>query len=343
MKKLKPAEIILILQGLHTLLSAGLELVPSLELQAKERIQFAREFTQINQYLREGQSFTQAFSQFFIIPYQVLNTLRLGENSGDLAQACALCVKNLQDQLAWKRMAWSLSFYPLILLITSLGLFGVMMIFVLPEFASLYQTLNLPLPQSTAWILGSSEWAPDVLKRSILILLIVSLIVSLAWRHPEGRSQIENILIHLPLIRGLIISHQAYHLSAQLGLLLEAGASLSNSLEFIRSSTRSPSFSRYLSQVQQGIRQGFGLRQSFCQGSHQDPRLGTLLAHAQQTGHLDKVFQHLAAAHRETLVHWQDRAKHMIQPVITLILGGFLGIWILLLYYPMLQLGTNLG
>lgn len=343
MKKLNSRDMIAIFRGLHSLLAAGLELVPALELQAKERGHCAREFTQINQYLREGQTFTQALSQFFILPYPVINTLRLGENSGDLAQACALCVKNLEDQLAWKRMAWSLSFYPLLLLTTSLGLFTVMMGFVLPEFASLYQTLNLPLPASTAWILGSSEWAPAVLTRSMLIILVLSLSFSLGWRNPGGRLRIESTLIRLPLIRGLIISHQAYCMAQQLGMLLEAGASLLNSLDFVRNNTRSPIFSQYLFQVEQSIRQGFGLRRSFCQGPHQDPRLGTLLAHAQQTGELDKVFQSLATAHRESLLHWQERAKHMIQPLITLIMGGFLGIWILLLYYPMLQLGTNLG
>jgi type II secretory pathway component PulF len=132
-------------------------------------------------------------------------------------------------------------------------------------------------------------------------------------------------------------------LTQQLGILLQAGSPLLTALDFMRTGTRSPLFSHYLLQVQQHIQLGKGLRVSFCHGWNQDPRFKALLAHAEQTGELDMLFLCMAKQHRETLSHWQERGKYMIQPIITLVLGGFLGVWILLLYYPMLQLGTNLG
>jgi protein transport protein HofC len=343
MKKMHPRDMIIFFQGLHALLNAGLGLMAALELQIRERQSLARELMQVAACLREGQAFSSALSRYLALPHDILVMLQLGENTGDLVQACQFCIQTLQSQAAWKRSLWQMSFYPVLLLITSFALCWVMMGFVLPEFASLYQTLNVSLPSSTAWLLGLAEWAPDVLAKLGCFLLLLIVIMILACQNIDGRYLLEQFFFHCPILNRVMRHHCQYQIAQQLGTLLRAGTPLLTALEFMRNSSRSPIFSHYILNTQQRLQEGQSVRTSFSHGLNQDPRFKALLAQAEQTGQLDTLFICLASQHKETLIHWQDRAKHMIQPIITLILGGFLGIWILLLYYPMLQLGTNLG
>jgi type IV pilus assembly protein PilC len=192
MKKIKARDLISFFQGLHTLLNAGLGLMTALELQTRERHFLTRELIQVAACLREGQAFSTALTRYFILPHEILIYLRLGESTGNLAQACQFCINMLQDQIVWKRMLWQISFYPVLLCITSLALFWVMIGFVLPEFASLYQTLQVSLPRSTAWVLDFSKWAPALFAYIGIMIFVLMLAVSVAWRTTEGRFWLEN-------------------------------------------------------------------------------------------------------------------------------------------------------
>lgn len=343
MTKNKTQALIELFQGLHALLKAGLDLVPALTLQIQHRQSFARELTQITVCLREGQSLSHAFQQYLTLPYQLQVYLRLGENTGDLVQACQFCINTLENHSSWRRMLWQIGFYPVLLLCTSISLFGVMMGFVLPEFASLYQTLNVELPRSTAWLLHLANWAPSLFIVVGILSVGMGILLYWSWHQPRGRFTLERTFTQVPILKHVIAHHYQYQIAHQLGSLLHAGSPLVEAIEFMREATQSPFFEQYLRQVQQRLQQGQSLRMSFCHGWNQDHTFKALLTYAEQTGQLDRIFTSLATQHKETMQQWQDKGKHMIQPIITLIMGGFLGIWILLLYYPMLQLGTNLG
>lgn len=343
MKKITVRDSIIFFQGLHSLLSTGLGLVPSLELQVREHPRLAQAVIQIITCLREGKNFSTSLSHYFQLPDGIEMLIRLGEQSGDLAQACALCVTHLQRQQAWKRMIWQLSFYPALLVLTSIVLVSVMMGFVLPEFASLYNSLNVSLPRSTAWLLSFASWAPGQLKNLASVIFMIVLGLCIAWRTEHGRFSIERGILRLPGAKRILGHHYEYQIALHVGTLLQAGSPLLEALDFLRSGSRSPFFKQYLLEVQQRIRLGRHLRSSFCHSWEQEHAFRGLLSHAEQTGQLDKILLNLANQHTESFVHRQERAKHMIQPIITLIMGIFLGMWILLLYYPMLQLGTNLG
>jgi type II secretory pathway component PulF len=340
---MNPSESLALFQGLHSLLTAGLSLVTALELQQSEHRGQAWALGQIILNLREGQRFSQSLSRHLNLPHLIYVYIRLGENSGNLAQACGLCVAWLQRQQTWKRMLWQISFYPCLLIITSMGLLFVMLGFVLPEFASLYRVLNVTLPPSTAWLLQFAQQAPELVQTILFIVPALVLGLALTWRTNAGRYSFELFLLRLPGVKRLFSHHYEFQLALQLGTLLQGACPLLEALDFMRLGASSPLYKDYLKTAQQKIREGQNLRQSFCHGLICSPTFTALISHAQQTGHLDTVLLNLATQHSELFLHWQDRAKHLIQPCITLVMGGFLGFWILLLYYPMLQLGTNLG
>jgi protein transport protein HofC len=343
MKKISPSTSIAFFEGLQGLLDAGLNLVTALQIQEGEQKKIAVPIRTLIAGLRAGQPFSQVLSGTLVLPPFVLVNIRLGESSGDLAHACSLCARALSDQQRWKRLCWHLSFYPLVLILTSLVLCGVMLGFVLPEFASLYETLNVSLPPSTAWLLQAAKQAPPLMEKGCYLLFLAILSLCLCWKNTEGREMLEGWALRFPGINKVWKHQLETQLALQLGTLLQGGCPLTESLHFMRQSTRSPSFARYLWQVDQRIRQGQSLSKSFCHTLLQAPRFKVLIMHAEQTGQFDKVLLHLAEQQTQALKHWQDQAKHIIQPIITLLMGGFLGFWILLLYYPMLQLGTNLG
>lgn len=339
MKNPSTNDIIKLFLHLQGLLSAGVDLVCALQLQTQHK----QALQQVIAALRQGNSFCQAMAQHFPLPPLANMFLYQSEIHGDLPRACQLVVSNLQQQQAWRRMIWQLSFYPMLLFCTSVALLWVMLYFVLPEFASLYATLDVPLPPSTKCLLNLADHAPIYVQLGTLVLVCSILLFGLSWRNPSGRYLIEAYFARLPGLKHLIRLHHEYQLALQLGTLLQGGCPLLQAIEVMRLGTTSPLFKHYLSEVHHAIGLGRSLTQSLCRGLLQNHTFLGLLSHAEQTGRLDILLLNLAKRHSDASVIWQEQAKHLIQPCITLVLGGFLGLWILLLYYPMLQLGTNLG
>lgn len=343
MKKIKARTALSFFETLQALLSAGISLTQALSLQKTQIPSLRQALTEVIRAVREGQSFSRALLTHLPLPALLGAYLRLGENSGQLAKACGLCVSSLQRQESWKRLLWQISFYPLLLTVTSLSLLGVMIGFVLPEFASLYRSLNVELPRSTAWLLQFADKLNALLIPIMLALLGIMLVILILWRQESTRIRCEILLFQLPLVKNILVLHYEFQLALQCGSLLQGGCSLIDALDFIRLGASSPLFRSYLTLTEQRIRQGETLHQSFCHGMICSPTFTALLSHAEQTGNLESVLLLLAQQHNELFLQWQERLKHVIQPCITLVMGGFLGLWILLLYYPMLQLGTNLG
>lgn len=343
MKRLSPRELISLFQGLYTLLSAGLSLIDAITIQSKHHPKHLPALSQMILYIKQGHAFSVALKTYFHLPPIIMLSMRQSEAHGDLAQACAVAVSWLQDQESWKKLLWQLSFYPLLLLGTSVLLLCVMLHFVLPEFASLYETLNIDLPSSTAWLIDLADISASLATVSIVSICIFIVGSVIAWKQPGSRYHLEILALKLPGLKNLMLHHYEYQFSLQLGMLLKSGSGLLESIEIIRFTATSPVFTAYLNHSHQHIRQGQDLTHSLCHGLLQSDTYKVLLAHAQQTGLLDNTLLNLAAQHKATGKQWQEKSKHVLQPCITLLLGGFLGCWILLLYYPMLQLGTNLG
>jgi len=285
-KKIKPSEALALFQGLHSLLAAGLSLVTALQLQQGEHRRLGWALGQVIVNLREGHNFSQSLSRHINLPHLIYVYIRLGESSGDLAQACGLCVSWLQRQQTWKRMLWQISFYPCLLMMTSVGLVIVMLGYVLPEFASLYRVLNVTLPDSTAWLLRFAEQAPALIQQFFIIAAVSSLGLALTWHNPVGRFQCERFMLRLPGIKRLFSYHYEFQLALQLGTLLQGACPLLEALDFMRLGAKSPLYKGYLKNTQQKIREGQSLKQSFCHGLICSPTFTALLSHAQQTGHL---------------------------------------------------------
>jgi type II secretory pathway component PulF len=343
MTKISAKALLVFFEGLHHLLGAGLDLITALEIQSQQHSQHAHALKAILTALRSGQPFSQALSQTFQIPNMIRMTLVQSEHHGDCSLACQHAATWLRDQLAWKGMILRLSFYPLLLIITSIGLFVVMLTLVLPEFAALYDTLEVDLPASTGWLIKLRFNPEDILRVSMFFFIPCIILIRLSQRSDTLRFFVEKSLSKVVGVKQLMQVHHEYQFALQLGTLLQSGSSLSQAIEIMRMGTDSLIFKQYLLLTEQSIARGNSLSQSLCHGLMQRQTFSALVSLAEQTGRLDVMMLNLAEHHKQKSLIWQDQAKQVIQPLITLFLGGFLAFWILLLYYPMLQLGTNLG
>src|SRR5207253_9314315 len=121
--------------------------------------------------------------------------------------------------------------YPCILITASIGLIVLMTTYVIPKFASLYETTSGKLPMLTQVVVGVA----NTVRANLLWLgplILATVIFVYFWRRTEsGKIKIDEWLLKVPVIGELIRQNTTAQLSRNLGTLLAGGITLLESFE----------------------------------------------------------------------------------------------------------------
>ncbi len=210
--------------------------------------------------LREGASFANALSVGRgIVPALVLGMIRAGERGSQLGAALEHVAAHLEqeaDLVARVRQALT---YPLLLAVAGLASVLVITTIVVPRFAAILADLGQQLPAATRLLLGTSQlmsrfWIP------LLVIVVAATWGAIEWlRRPEGRKQLDEALLKLPLIGAVRQALATSHVMRALGGMLRAGMPLLPALDAAREAAGDLAIAGRLIRVRERVVQGSAL------------------------------------------------------------------------------------
>ncbi len=333
-------QLILLLKELQWLLQSGVHLLAALKLLAQQSALKPSQAIIQNcaHAIGQGQSFSMSLQH--VTDNVSALFIRCGEASGELDKSLGhLCHYMQTLQLFYKAIKQAL-FYPALVFFSSSFLLVFMLLYIVPQFDALYQQFQAPLPASTQWLLDVTAAAPRWLAITAIFLLSVTALLVSLWRHSYNtRLQLEHLLLHTPMLGRVLRYYQHGKFCRLLHLLLAAGIPLTQAIQLLQETNESRLLQKALQEAQHAILQGQSLQYALSRTSYFETYLRDLVALAEQSGKLDYILEQLANYYAEQLKTQLDTFKQMLQPIMILFLGLLLGIWLLLLYYPLLQLG----
>ncbi len=337
---MKKEQLFLMLNELRCLLSSGIHLLAALNLLAHLRIlKPSRDHIYYCIHLiQQGKTLSQALHTQ--APRVVTAFIECGEASGQLDKSLSHLCDWLQSLQEFQRSVKQALFYPAVVLLSSLLLLLLMLLYIVPQFDALYQQFQAPLPASTQWLLDASKKAPLWFIPIAIILISVSATIILLVRcNTEARWYLERMMLLLPIIGGALLDYQHAKFCRLLHLLLASGIPLTEGLHLLCKTSRCVTLQQAVQRARQSILQGQDFQQSLMQANYFETYLSDRIRLAEQSGKLDITLEQLANYYNARLKSRLDRFKQFLQPAVILFLGLLIGIWLLLLYYPLLQLG----
>ncbi len=210
--------------------------------------------------LREGGTFAHALATGRgIVPPLVLGMVRAGERGSQLGTALDQVATHLEqeaDLVARVRQALT---YPLLLAIVGIASIIVITAVVVPRFASVLGDLGQQLPPATRALLGVSQflarfWVP------LLMIGAAAVWASIEWvRRPEGRKQLDEVLLKLPFIGAVRRALATARVMRALGGMLRAGLPLLPALDAARESAGDLAIAERLLRARERVVQGTAL------------------------------------------------------------------------------------
>lgn len=351
--KPKNAEISALLNQLAILLQSAISLKNSLQILQQNCTQLALNewVEQLLQSIESGLSFSQSIErQGKYLTRQEIQLIQVGEMTGKLALVCGKIASHRNRSLALQRKLQKIMLYPSMVLGISLSLTLMLLLFIVPQFAEMYQSNNSELPTLTRVLLIMSNF----LREELYVLLLLSLFLGLFYhlkfkQSPHFKQQKARIIALMPIFGKIQQLSRLVNFSQNLHIMLQAGVPLNQALNSFLPRAQSWQIKSPLTSdavldgevksILQWVSQGYAFSDSI--SSRLFPmEAQQMLQIGEKSGKLALMLQHIAENYQEKLNHQIDLLSQMLEPLMMVLIGGLIGIIMMGMYLPIFNMGS---
>lgn len=328
------------LTSLSILLKGGLPLLSALQAVSRRARSGAirSAILSMTGAVETGQSLTDAAASTGIFPSHLLAGIRVGEESGRLAESLTRAADALARENAFRRRMETILLYPALVFTFSMFVIGFLITFVVPKLTTIFEGSTQTLPILTRVLLGVST-AMQTAGPSLAAVLSVALVAGLFFLKTEkGELAKEGFLFSFPVLRKIGISRWLGALS----VLLESGLDLIKALEVSKDASGSRRLSKEIEFLREGLRRGRSFSVLVSERPMFDVVPTELLASGESGGQLRSVCAVAAKALEEEAAHQLERFALILEPLLILGLGLLTGAIVVSVLLPIVDLSRSI-
>jgi type IV pilus assembly protein PilC len=343
--KVKLEPFLIFNQQFLTLIRAGLPILGSIEMLAKNQknAHFAEQLYDVAARVKTGDALSAAFEAQSGFPIMYTTTLVAGERSGNLQEVLERYVSFQRVSLTFRKKLVASLIYPGVLLTLVCGLMFFMFVFVIPQFAQLYDQMGSKLPALTVDLLSFGKF----LHHNILwILLIMGGVGFGGYRFStteQGRDFFDGFRIKLPVLGKIWLKYQVALFARTLSTLLTGGLPLVPSLETAARSISSRRVSKAVTNSITTVREGKSLADALIQTEVFPDLAAEMISVGEQTGALPQMLNSVSEFFEEDVATALTAALALIEPAILIVMGVVVVFILISLYLPIFSLGQASG
>jgi len=338
-------EIVIFTKKISTMMRAGLPIVEAMILVSAQTSNpnMKRVVTQMTDKLNSGASLSQAFKEHkrhFDSVY--LNMVEAGEISGKLDVFLDRLVEMLEKAQAIRAGIKSALFYPVTLVVITVGISYFMLTNVVPTFQEMYEGLGAKLPGPTQAIVDASEWIQDGNNMLSVVGTVFAVWLSNKLLHKfvkPYRKLKSTIALRMPLVGDIIVKATVARMSLLMANLLAAGVSVIDTLEVSKTVSQNVQFLEATARIKDKITTGAPLSQLFGNEKVFPLALSQLMAVGERTGNMDEMLTSIAKYYEEEFTAVVDGLSTIIEPLMIVFVGLMIGVMVVALYLPIFSAG----
>lgn len=341
--KVGKPEIALFTRRLADLAAAGLPLDRVLQIVAEqsESGTLADVAEDVLEQVRGGMPVSQALGTHpKLFPPIFSQTLRAGEASGQFADVAGRLADLQEKEVTRRSQVISALIYPGVLTFTAISVVVFLMTFVVPKLSGVFKDLGSDLPMSTQILLGSTDF---ITKNYIIILGAIAGLVVLyrSWAATEaGAIARDRFYLRAPVLGPVITKSTVSRFARVLGTLVYGGVSILDAIKLAGLASGNRVFQDSADKVEHDVREGRPIAQAMRDSGAFPPVLTHMVAIGEETGDLPKMLGRVSDSLDFEVDNGMRRLTALVEPVIVLLMGTFVGFVVLSVLLPIFQAQT---
>jgi type II secretory pathway component PulF len=326
---------------LHVLLSSGTRLIDALQAMVRQARPgpWQQVIGDLRTRVEEGASLSEAMQgheRYFDPVYRSL--IAVGESSGRLPEVFDRLATLKQKQLKVRSSIVGATIYPCMLVSLGCSIFVLLLTFVVPRFSTLFTSMGVPLPSSTAALLKISEvfrhfwWLIGLLAGGAVFGLVYYL------RTPRGKRVRDVLVLRLPVVGGVARSLSSARIISLLGMLLEAKIPVLDALRLVRSAAGNVLYQELIVEAEEYVARGEPMSQAFADTPLFSPSIYEAVRSGEHSGEIDRLLLNVSDFLDEENDVTVRSLTSIIEPVILIGMGLLVGLIAICMFLPLFDL-----
>ncbi|MEO8163775.1 MAG: type II secretion system F family protein [Betaproteobacteria bacterium] len=309
---------------------AGIPLIEGLRdlREGMENPRFREILTSVLEDIEGGKTLSQALNAF----PRVFNTvfvslIRAGELSGTLTEV----FENLGATLKWQYELVSqtrrLLVYPAMVFVVVMGVLVFLLLYLVPQVTQLLKTMGLALPIQTRVLIWLSTftatWWPALLFAPIIIAAVITFLVR---TRPRSRYLFDYAILHLPVTGEILQKIILARFANFFALMYRSGITILDAVKTSEDIVANRVIADGLRRAGQQINSGESMSEAFQNLGMFPPLVIRMLRVGETTGALDTALLNITYFYNRDVRDSVDKALKLLEPTLTLVLGGMLAL-----------------
>jgi type IV pilus assembly protein PilC len=324
-----------------TMVNSGLSLLRALAILAEqtENQELARVVGEVRLDVERGSSLSAAMSRHpKVFNRLYISMVRSGEIGGVLDSVLMRLADTIEKQVELRRKVKSAMTYPAVVAVLVCVIALAMLLFIVPQFKSIYAELGGELPLPTRILISIS----DLVKTFFPIIFLLAGVGAFVFRRwkasPAGKPKWDAFKLRVPVFGQLARKTALARFARTLAALTRSGVGILEALEIVAETSGNEVVAVGARDTQQAVKRGDTLARPMEQHEVFPPMVVQMIAVGEETGALDEMLDKIADFYDQEVEATVDALTSLIEPLLIVVMGVCVGGMVISLYMPMFNI-----
>ncbi len=347
-KKVKVKDLSILCRQFHTMLNAGVSVIGCLDLlRSQTQNPTLRDaMSQLYEDVQKGKTLSESMKLLSkVFPVLMVSMIEVGEVSGTLEQVLERLSVQFEKDTKVKSKVSTAMMYPAVIGCIALVMVTFMIVFIVPKFVNMVNSVGGTLPMPTRIVLFISK-----LFTNPLFLLGLALVIAAGvWGFrrfkstEHGKFLIDSFIFKMPMVGTNVQKILASRFTRTLSTLLKSGVSLIHALEVVDGVVNNQIVSRGLIKVKESIKMGSNLAAPLEKMGIFPLMVTHMISVGEEAGSLDSIMEKVADFYDEEVETSVSKLVAMMEPLLMMVLAIIVGFIVVAMILPIFSMYQGVG
>jgi type IV pilus assembly protein PilC len=333
---------------LATLVDAGLPLLRGLRvLEKQEKNVTLRDIIGgLAVSIEGGSTFSEGLAQSpKVFNRLYVNMVKAGELGGVLEVVLNRLSEFMEKAQKIKGKVVAAMFYPVAVLIVAVAIMGVLLVWVIPQFKSVFAGMldGAQLPAFTRFVLGVSDMVKDNFLETVGVLIVLVIIFVMIGKTKLGRKVYDKVKLKMPVFGPVISKVAISRFARTLGTLVSSGVPILQALNIVRETSGNVIVGDAVSAVHESVKEGETITAPLEASGVFPPMVISMVDVGEQTGALPEMLLKIADNYDEEVDNAVAAMTSLLEPIMIVFLAIIVGSIVIAMFLPLIALMNGIG
>ncbi|MBE0500135.1 MAG: type II secretion system F family protein [Desulfuromonadales bacterium] len=342
--KVTTKDIVIFTRQFSTMIDAGLPLVQCLDILSRQQDNktFRKVLTEIKESVESGSTFADALKKHpKIFDDLFVNLVAAGEIGGILDTILNRLAAYIEKAMKLKKQVKSAMTYPTTIIGVAFMVISVILVFVIPQFQSMFEDFGGTLPMPTQVVINISDFIQGYILHIIVGTVLFVVGYKRFYASKRGREILDDLYLKAPVFGELIRKVSVAKFTRTLGTMISSGVPILDGLDIVAKTAGNKTVEKAIYRVRQSISEGKTIAEPLEKSGVFPPMVCQMIAVGEQAGALDTMLNKIADFYDDEVDDAVANLTAMMEPLLMAFLGVTVGGLVIAMYLPIFKLAGS--